>query len=210
MGNGFGKKLKNCRLNSNKFEESLASCLKHCKFVLHADDALLYYSARTENELQNKINEDLSSLSQWLDNNLLTLNYKKTKFMIFVHKKQSTNVHITIQDKKLSQETSFKYLGVNLSSDLTWYIDDMITKINQRLGVLRRVKEFLDLDTRSLLYTPLVLPLFDYGDTIWGDKNNSILMNSLQVLENKAAKIILDQHLRSFSTKAWNNSNGQC
>ena len=77
----------------------------------------------------------------------------------------------------------------------------MITKINQKFGVSRRVKEFLDLDTRCLLYTSLVLPLIDYGDTIWGDKNNSNLMNSLQVLENKAAKIILDQYPRSSSTK---------
>ena len=82
------------------------------------------------------------------------------------------------------------------------HIDNMIAKINQRLGVLRRVKEFLDLDTRCVLYTSLILPLFDYGDTIWGDKNNSILMNSLQVLENKAAKIILNQHPRYSSTKA--------
>ena len=91
--------------------------------------------------------------------------------MIFANKKQSTNVDITIQNKKVSQETSFKYLGVTLSSDLTWHnhIDNMIAKINQRLGVLRRVKE---------------------------------LMNSLQVLENKAAKIILNQHPRYSSTEA--------
>jgi hypothetical protein len=165
------------------FINDLPQCLKHCKSILYADDTLLYYSARTENELQDKINEDLDSLSQWLNNNLLTLNYEKTKFMIFANKKQSTNVDITIQNKKVSQETSFKYLGVTLSSDLTWHnhIDNMIAKINQRLGVLRRVKEFLDLETRCVLYTSLVLPLFDYGDTIWGDKNNSVLMNSLQV-----------------------------
>ena len=145
-----------------------------------------------------KINEDLNSLSQWLNNNLLTLNYEKTKFMVFASKKQSTKVDITIENKKVLQETSFNYLGVTLSSDLTWHnhINNMIAKINQRLGVLQRVKEFLDLDTRCVLYT------FDYGDTIWGDKNNSILMNSLQVFENKAVKIILNQQPRYSSTKA--------
>ena len=124
--------------------------------------------------------------------------------MIFANNKQSTKVDITIENKTVLQETSFNYLGVTLSSDLTWHnhIDNMITKINQRLGVLRRVKEFLDLNTRCVLHTSLVLPLFDYGDTIWGDKNNSILMNSLQVLENKAAKIILNQQQRYSSTKA--------
>ena len=186
------------------FINDLPQCLKHCKSILYADDTLLYYAGRTENDLQVKINEDLNSLSQWLNNNLLTLNYEKTKFMIFANKKQSTKVDITIENKKVLQETSFNYLGVTLSSDLTWHnhINNIITKINQRLGVLRRVKEFLDLDTRCVLYTSLVLPLFDYGDTIWGDKNNSILMNSLQVLENKAAKIILDKQPRYSSTKA--------
>ena len=88
--------------------------------------------------------------------------------MIFANKKQSTKVDITIENKKVLEESSFNYLGVTLSSDLTWHnhIDNMITKINQRLGVLRRVKEFLDLDTRCVLYTSLILPLFDYGDNL--------------------------------------------
>ena len=37
----------------------------------------------------------------------------------------------------------------------------------------------------------LVMPLFDYADLVWGDKHNVILMTSLQVLQNKAAKIFL-------------------
>ena len=40
--------------------------------------------------------------------------------MIFANKKQSTKVDITIENKKVLQETSFNYLGVTLSSDLTW------------------------------------------------------------------------------------------
>ena len=42
----------------------------------------------------------------------------------------------------------------------------------------------------------------DYADIIWGDKNNSVLMNSLQILENKAAKLILDAPPRSSATDA--------
>ena len=34
-------------------------------------------------------------------------------------------------------------------------------------------------------------PLFDYDETILGDKDNTALMNELQLLQNKAAKIIL-------------------
>ncbi len=43
-----------------------------------------------------------------------------------------------------------------------------------------------------IIYNAHILPLFDYGDIMWGDKNNSSLMDQLQVLQNKAAKTILD------------------
>ena len=36
---------------------------------------------------------------------------------------------------------------------------------------------------------------------VWGDKHNVTLMSSLQVLQNKAAKIVLDRPLYSFATQ---------
>ena len=38
----------------------------------------------------------------------------------------------------------------------------------------------------------MVLPFIDYCDIIWSDRNNKVLMDSLQVLHNKAAKIVLN------------------
>ena len=55
---------------------------------------------------------------------------------------------------------------------------------------------------RCILYTSLILPLLDYADIIWGDKNNSVLMNSLQIQENKAAKLIVDAPPLSSATEA--------
>ena len=48
------------------------------------------------------------------------------------------------------------------------------------------------LSTRITLYNSLVSPLFSYADFVWGDKNNVGLMNQLQILQNKAAKAVLD------------------
>ena len=47
------------------------------------------------------------------------------------------------------------------------------------------------------------MPLFDYADLVQlGDKHNTTLMTSLQVLQNKAAEIILDSPLCSSATHA--------
>ena len=54
----------------------------------------------------------------------------------------------------------------------------------------------------AVVYQQTSFPVFDYGDLVWGDKNNVTLMNDLQVLQNKAAKSILDRPLYSSATDA--------
>ena len=87
---------------------------------------------------------------------------------------------------------------------MTWqdHVSSVVNKVNQRLGVLRRVKQMLPLQSRLTLYNSLILPLFDYGDIVWGDKNNSTLMENLQILQNKAAKIILYRHPHDSASEA--------
>ena len=46
------------------------------------------------------------------------------------------------------------------------------------------------------------MPLFEYADLVRGDKHNITLMSSLQVLQNKASKVILNRPLYSSSTQA--------
>ena len=53
-----------------------------------------------------------------------------------------------------------------------------------------------------LLYNALIRPLFDFADTIRGDRDNITLMHDLQVLQNKAAKVILDLPNYASSTDA--------
>ena len=104
----------------------------------------------------------------------------------------------------LENSDSIKYLGVKIHKNMTWneQIDSLITKVNQRIGLLRCVKPLLPVDARITLYYTLISPLFDYTDVIWGDKDNTTLMGDLQILQNKAAKIILDLPGYASSTDA--------
>lgn len=113
-------------------------------------------------------------------------------------------LNVSIFNHEISNVLKFKYLGVLISSDFTWvsHIEYIAAKINQRLSLLRRIKQFLPFKSRLLFYNSLVLPLFDYADIVWGDKHNTTLMQNLQVLQNKAAKIILDRPFYTSSTEA--------
>jgi len=68
--------------------------------------------------------------------------------------------------------------------------------------LLKGISHLLPLEIRITLYNSLVRLLFNYGNTIWGDKGNAILMNELQLLQNKAAKIILSLPSIYSSTEA--------
>ena len=111
---------------------------------------------------------------------------------------------LSIFDADINSVTSFKYLGVILSSTFTWsdHVEYISSKVNKNLGLLRRIKYFLPYNARLLFYNSLVLPIFDYADLVWGDKDNVSLMKELQILQNKAAKLILDRSLQSSSTDA--------
>ena len=87
---------------------------------------------------------------------------------------------------------------------MTWcdHVEASSSKINQRIAMLKRIRHLLPVEIRSTLYNSLILPVFDYADTIWGDKFNATLMEDLQLLQNKAAKIILDLPSFSSSTQA--------
>ena len=56
--------------------------------------------------------------------------------------------------------------------------------------------------TRELFVETMILPILDYGDIVLGDKHNQILMQKIQVIQNTAAKVILDRPKRSSATEA--------
>ena len=58
---------------------------------------------------------------------------------------------------------------------------------------------------RITLCNALIFAVLDYADIIWGDKNNIVLMNTLQIIQNKAGKAILHVPHDSSSTNALQN-----
>ena len=52
------------------------------------------------------------------------------------------------------------------------------------------------------MYNTMIQPILDYEDIVWGDRFNQTQMDRLQVLQNKAAKIILNKPVYSSSTSA--------
>lgn len=186
---------------------NLPDVIKNSHVTLYADDTVLYCFSKDPRHLEQKLNEDLLRVAHWLCENKLTLNLEKTKSMLIGSNRKLGDISsfsLSIFDTDINTVSNFKYLGIMLSTHFTWtsHIEYISSKINKNLGLLRRIKHLLPKQARLLFYNSLVLPIFDYADVIWGDKDNVVLMNELQVLQNKAAKIILNRPLHSSASDA--------
>ena len=97
----------------------------------------------------------------------------KSKFMI-IGSSQRLNkidsISFKIDNMDLDEVSSFKYLGIVIKNRLTWqdHVDQMFSKTNKKLGLLKRTRYCLPLDARLLFFNSYVQPLFDYADIVWG------------------------------------------
>ena len=76
-----------------------------------------------------------------------------------------------------------------------------LSKIATKLGVLKRTKHLLPVYARRIYVSTMVIPILEYESIVWVYKNK-VLMDSIQVLQNKAAKLVLERATHSSSTQA--------
>ena len=65
------------------YVNDLPKCLEHCQVVIYADDTVIYFSANCCQNIEYHLNADLANLAEWFNNNYLTLNTSKSKFVLF-------------------------------------------------------------------------------------------------------------------------------
>ena len=150
--------------------------------------------------MRKNINQDLELLFQWLCANRLSLNVKKTEFIIFRPARTSlkNRVTLTLNGCKIFESTKVKYLGVILDSRLSWkhHIFELSKKLSRSVGMLFKMKN-LRCDDKILLslYYSLFQSHLGYGLVAWGP---SIYAKTLFLIQKRA--------IRAFSGLGYSDS----
>ena len=193
------------------FINDLSSNCKQSTAYLFADDSALYFDNITRGSYDNVV-EDMKIVYEWLRINKLRLNVSKSSFIVFdkFPNLDRLSIPLDLKDGSYSlhiEETkSQKYLGLMIDNQLNFqdHIEYVKSKVAKRIGALYRSKKLLPLKYRKMFVNALMLPQFDYMDTIWCRAAKTKL-NSLDILYKKVAKIALDVHWQEPSVNVYRN-----
>ena len=167
--------------------------------ILFADDTNMFMSSKDVHSLQTVINQELTLVSKWLKVNKLSLNIKKTHFMIFSNKSDVCGqIDIKIDGEPIQAVGKTKFLGVIIDKNLTWkdHILCVSGKIARGLGMIIKARKYLNKAALMSLYYSFIYPYLTYCNQIWGTAYPTH-QTKLIVIQKKAVRIIAGAKYRA-------------
>lgn len=186
----------------NDFEDDLS-----CRTIQFADDTVIFTSSKSVFQIESILNKDLTTIASYLKDNdlIINLNKGKTESMLFGTSKRIANVPPESRNLKLfcdevliNSTTSYTYLGTVLDQhlNLNTDFDSKYNRASKKLGVLKKLMDFLTLDAARLLYTAVIVSALKYNSSVHlkithtqHEKLNSIERRANIILRTKTTPI---------------------
>jgi len=148
----------------------------------------------------------LEAVNIWFQANLLSLNIKKTSYIIFGHK-QNLNANILINNTLLERQSNTRFLGVILSANLRWnkHIDVVVNKISKNIGIISKVRHLLPQQLTRNLYFTLVHPYISYCNLVWAGPTKTMQLERIFRKQKKYCRLMsfseFNEHSRPLFIK---------
>ena len=113
----------------------------HLHLILFADDTNIFGQHKNLQQLITMLNDELLCLSKWFAANRLSLNIKKTNYIIFSssRKKIPTNLpNLNINGNVNERVRYAKFLGIYIDDHLDWseHIQQITSKVAKNVGII--------------------------------------------------------------------------
>ena len=175
------------------------------EFILYADDTSLKSVINTTKQhfsiadTSLKINQELNKVNDWLAVNKLSLNVKKTKFMVFhtIQKVISPFIpDLKIGNVTIERVTNFNFLGLTLNENMSWkpHTDIVANKISKYIGIMNRLKRYLPGYILKTIYNSIIQSNLNYSLLAWGFN-----CGRLKKLQKKSIRIIANKKYNSHT-----------
>ncbi len=135
-----------------------------------------------------KLASDLSFISSWAKKWKIKINASKTEGLI-INKKANPSPYVTPKIELNNWQVNFvdehKHVGIWLNKKLDWktHMNNLASKANSRMGILRKFKYMKYKLPRFVLnqcYLSYVRPLMEYGGALFANEDDK----DLKLLDN--------------------------
>ena len=168
--------------------------------ILFADDTNVFLTGNNIDQMIEIMNGELNNVFLWLHSNKLSMNVKKTQFMVFSLRKHIiTNTDMCINKQIIDRVEHTMFLGVILDSHLTWsyHIQHVEIKIAKSIGILCLARKILKRTTLITLYS-FIYPYLTYCVEVWGSAAK-VYIASVEKVQKLACGIITSMPPRTSS-----------
>ena len=180
------------------YVNDMKNVLVNSSHYLYADDTVIFISGENTIEVVNKLQVDLSRFDKWCKGNRLTVNTKKSNFVIYGTKSRVSKIHnveLELNGDKLVRVPFYKYLGVFLDTTLNFnkHIDVSKKLICHKLYLLSKIRKHITEATATRIFQSMITPLIDYGDIIYSGTSANNL-DKLQSLQNRGLRVCTNEN----------------
>jgi len=176
-----------------KFHKCTIQVSSALDILLFADDTSIFFSHKVLDSLCLTVNNELVKLTDWFSANKLSINIKKSNYIIFRprQKRQTFDIKVTLSNRDIIQVKETVFLGVILDEHLTWipHITNVARKVSKTVGVMYKASYY------SLLY-----PYLQYFVSVWGSTYPSNL-NRIFMLQKERYVLLLKNLLMPTLTR---------
>ena len=157
---------------------------------MFADDTNLSCSNKNIETLFQIVNSELKLVTEWFLANKLSLNAKKTKYVILHQVTIFDSLPLqlpamTFNNIEIKRENSVIFLGVIIDENLTWKNHIVLeNKISKNIGVLYRASHLLDFKNLLKIYFSFIY--ISYANIAWASTFKTKLQGVLKKQKHAA------------------------
>ena len=98
-------------------------------------------------------------------------------FISSPRKNIANSFNIYLNGSLLEETESIKYLGIYIDKHLTWkeHISIIGKKISKNIGIISKLRHYVDIDTTRVVYYSLIYAYLQYGAITWGNTHTTRL-----------------------------------
>ena len=152
------------------YSNDLCNILEDEDYLFFADDTCLMFLHHDFDELISIVGQKLGKIADWCQFNKLSINPKKSEYMIISNRNLPYTPDIKIGNDSILKKDSVKYLGLHVDANLKFYshADYIKSRLSQFIGISRRLTHKMNFCAARRYYYACVFSVISYCICVWG------------------------------------------